>query len=154
MSDVVSQVDLDGGVLVGHDGSATAARAVQWAATHAAAVHVPLHVLRAWSLTTAPTPPTQELGYVPPLADYEAAVRDELAADVAALDLDCEVHLHVVHAATAQALLDAAEGADLLVVGRRGRGGFRGLVFGSTADQAVRHAPCPVTTVPVHPEDE
>lgn len=153
MSEVVGEVNLDGGVLVGHDGSATAGEAVRWAATQAAALGRPLHVLRAWTMTTAPTPPTRKLGYVPPLADYEAAVRDELAEDVAALGLEGDVELHVVHGPTAHALLSAARGADLLVVGRRGGGGFRGLVFGSTADQAVRHAPCPVVTVPVDPAD-
>ena len=36
----------------------------------------------------------------------------------------------------------------MLVVGARGRGGFRGLKFGSTADQAVRYSPVPVLVVP------
>ncbi len=46
-------------------------------------------------------------------------------------------------------LLHAAQKADLLVVARRGSGGFRGLGFGSTADQVARHSPCPVVVVPV-----
>ena len=51
--------------------------------------------------------------------------------------------------APSPALLHAAAGAHLLVVARRGAGGFRGLGFGSTADQVVRHSPCPVVVVPV-----
>jgi nucleotide-binding universal stress UspA family protein len=39
-------------------------------------------------------------------------------------------------------------------VGTRGAGGFRGLGFGSTADQVVRHAPCPVVVVPVSHEHD
>ena len=66
-----------------------------------------------------------------------------------ALGLDCQLELHVVHAQSSKALLHAATGAELLVVGRRGAGGFRGLGFGSTADQVARHAPCPVVIVPV-----
>lgn len=151
MSEVVDHLHVDGGVVVGYDGSDCAAGAVRWAARQALALDAPLHVVRAWSMATAPTPPTSALGYVPPMGDFEAAVAEELAADVDALGIHGEVHLHVVHEGTAKALLEAAEGADLLVVGRRGRGGFRGLGFGSTADQVVRHARCPVVTVPADP---
>lgn len=151
MGEVDDGIHLEGGVLVGHDGSASAGQAVRWAAEHAAALGKPLHVLRAWSITDAPTPRTREGGYVPPLDDWEEAVREQLADDIAALDLPGEVELHVVHGGSARSLIAAAQGADLLVVARRGEGGFRGLGFGSTADQVVQHAPCPVITVPRDP---
>ena len=54
----------------------------------------------------------------------------------------------MLHGAATRRLLEAAEHAELLVVGSRGAGGFRGLRFGSTADQVVRYAPCPVVVVP------
>jgi nucleotide-binding universal stress UspA family protein len=109
-----------------------------------------LLVVRAWSITSAPRPTTASPGYVPPITDFEQAVRQRLEADVASLDLPeaCKVHCHVLHAAPARALLNTAEHADLLVVAARGIGGFRGLMFGSTADQVTRHAPCPVTIIP------
>ena len=50
MVDVVRKVTLQGGVLVGHDGSAAAGEGVRWAAGLAAALGEPLHVLRAWAL--------------------------------------------------------------------------------------------------------
>lgn len=153
MAEVVREVRLDGGVLVGHDGSAASDDGVRWAATLAARLAEPLHVLRAWGMLNAPTPRTKEGGYIPPLADWEVAVHEEFAAQVGRLDLACEVHLHVAHEGSAKALLVAAEGASILVVGRRGAGGFRGLGLGSTADQVVRHAPCPVVVVPVDAHD-
>lgn len=149
MAEVVDEVELDGGVLVGYDGSGAAEEAVRWAAGIAARLGEPLHVLRAWGMLNAPTPATKEGGYIPPLVDWEAAVRDELEAQVGRLDLACEVRLHLAHAQSAKALLHAARGASMLVVARRGAGGFRGLGFGSTADQVARHAPCPVVIVPV-----
>jgi nucleotide-binding universal stress UspA family protein len=149
MGDVANAVTLEGGVLVGHDGSTAASEAVRWAADLAAALGEPLHVLRAWALLNAPQPPSKVGGFIPPMKDWEAAVKDDLARDVAALGLTGDVHLHVAHAQSAAALLGAARGARMLVVARRGAGGFRGLGFGSTADQVVRHAPGPVVVVPV-----
>jgi nucleotide-binding universal stress UspA family protein len=47
----------------------------------------------------------------------------------------------------AQVLLTAAEGADLLVLGHRGRGVLLSALLGSIGLQCVLHAPCPVTIV-------
>ncbi len=57
------------------------------------------------------------------------------------------VEYHVVHSPSPQALLSASRGADVLVVGHRGRGGFSGLMLGSVAEQCVRHAVCPILVV-------
>ena len=149
MNEVVNEIEITGGVLTGHDGSAASEEALRWAAGLATRLGEPLHVLRAWGMLNAPAPPTKQGGYIPPLVDWEEAVREELTAQVGGLGLECELQLHVVHAQSAKALLHAAEGAELLVVSRRGAGGFRGLGFGSTADQVARHAPCPVVIVPV-----
>ena len=144
MAEVVKQVDLDGGVLVGYDGSAASEAALRWASGIARRLDEPLHVLRAWGMLNAPVPATKQGGYIPPLSDWQDAVRDELEAQIGLMGLDCELRLHVAHDQSSAALLHAARGAHLLVVARRGAGGFRGLGFGSTADQVVRHSPCPV----------
>jgi nucleotide-binding universal stress UspA family protein len=140
----------EGGVVVGHDGSGCAQEALQWAAGLAERAHWPLHVVRAWRIATAPQPPTWEAGFVPPITDYEQAVQADLEADVAALlgaERASTVSCHVVHAPPVRALIEAAQAADLLVVGARGRGGFAGLLLGSVSDQVTHHAPCPVTVV-------
>jgi nucleotide-binding universal stress UspA family protein len=49
-------------------------------------------------------------------------------------------------------LLEEAADADLLVVGSRGLGGFRGLLLGSVSQQCAHHAPCPLVIVPHHRE--
>lgn len=145
-----SGVTLDGGILVGHDGSEASGRAVSWAADLARRLGTRLHVLRAWSLTNAPRPESMELGYVPPPEDFEQAVLDRLGHDVETLGLPegCQIELHAVRGQSSHKLLEAAAGAEMLVVGARGAGGFRGLGFGSTADQVVRNAPCPVIVIP------
>jgi nucleotide-binding universal stress UspA family protein len=48
----------------------------------------------------------------------------------------------------AKVLLDAANGAELLVVGSRGHGTFAGILLGSVSQHCVQHAPCPVVVVP------
>jgi len=72
-------------------------------------------------------------------------VIDQALGAVDVDDLEVERIVTIGHAA--QGLCDAARGADLLVVGARGLGGFRGLLVGSVTHQVVGHAPCPVLVV-------
>ena len=69
----------------------------------------------------------------------------EDAGDAAAgLDVETVVR----EGAPVGVLLEEAQDADLLVVGSRGLGGFRGLLLGSVSQQCAHHAPCPVVIVP------
>jgi nucleotide-binding universal stress UspA family protein len=148
-SGVAESVQIDGGILVGHDGSECAQDAVRWAGELAHRAGLALHVLRAWSMTSAPRPGSWTPGYVPPMEEWAAAVHDELCRHVQAVGVDASVPVtcHVVHRSPAKGLIESAAGADLVVVGARGRGGFGGLLLGSTSDQVVHHAPCPVTVI-------
>jgi nucleotide-binding universal stress UspA family protein len=58
------------------------------------------------------------------------------------------VTVRAVTGLPAEALLQAAEGADMLVVGSRGAGGFKRLLLGSVSTQVTRHASCPVVVIP------
>lgn len=147
--DVTESVQIGGGILVGHDGSDCAQHALRWAGELARRADMDLHVVRAWSMTSAPRPASWSPGYVPPMEDWSAAVLEELGKHVGAASLDPAVRVacHAVHRSPAKALVETAAGADLLVVGARGRGGFGGLLLGSVSDQCVHHAPCPVTVI-------
>lgn len=67
---------------------------------------------------------------------------------------DVEVEEDVVRAKPRQRLLEWSERAALLVVGGRGRGGFTGLLLGSTSQAMLHHAHCPVMVVRPEPEDD
>jgi nucleotide-binding universal stress UspA family protein len=58
-----------------------------------------------------------------------------------------EIERRVVEGRPAAVLVDESRGADLLVVGSRGHGGFTGLLLGSVSQQCAHHAKCPVVIV-------
>ncbi len=63
-----------------------------------------------------------------------------------------EIERRVVEGRPAAVLVDESQGADLLVVGSRGHGGFTGLLLGSVSQQCAHHAACPVVIVHRKPE--
>jgi nucleotide-binding universal stress UspA family protein len=138
-------------VVVGVDGSEGSGEALRWAAGEARARNAKLHAVLAWES------PVQVFGAVwaipseHDMAEYERLARERLDAvldaDPALLD-GLEVERSAVHGAPAAVLIEAAAGADELVVGTRGHGGFVGLLLGSVGQQCTHHAPCPVVIVP------
>lgn len=141
-----------GAIVAGYDGSADSAVALAWAAEQARLTMRPLHVVRAWKLSTAMPEMDIPFGTVPSWEECAEAMRESVAKAMADLDLrGVEAHAHVLHGSPSNVLLAAAEGAGLLVVAKRGGGGFAGLAMGSVAEQAVRHAAC--TVVVVRPQE-
>lgn len=139
-----------GPIVVGHDGSDFADQALRWALELAQRAHMPVTIVRAWTMRTAPKPKTQEFGYVPPASDFAAAVRerlDEQTRDLLAQYPEVEVSFTVERGQPATVVVEASRGASLLVVGPRGLGGFKGLLLGSVSEHAVGTAPCPVVVV-------
>ena len=99
--------------------------------------------------------PATGMGLVPyPTAEDFAALEqaarealDETLAEVVGKEAGVPVEAKLVKANPAEALVEAAANADLLVVGSRGHGGFAGLLLGSVSQQCAHQAPCPVVIV-------
>ena len=133
-------------VVVGVDGSAASKDALRWAADYAALVGGELRAVTAWQWPVSmgmamPLPEDYN-----PLDDARAAL-DKTISEVLGDAPAVAVTVHVVEGAPTLALIDASDGAALLVVGSRGHGGFTGLLLGSTSEHCARHAPCPVVVV-------
>lgn len=137
-------------VVIGYDDSDFSREALRKGLWLAGKLGAKARVVRAWTISNAPSPASWEPGYVPPVEDFAAAVRDELQAQVAPLlsdHPDVEVSLEVPHGAAGRELIKASVGAQIVVVGTRGLGGFSGLLLGSVSDQVVEHAACDVLVV-------
>ncbi|GAB3144550.1 universal stress protein [Amycolatopsis stemonae] len=126
-------------VVTGIDGSEAGARVLAAALAEARARHASLVVLHAWADTP---PPRQD-----PRCVTEAGQRllgerllDQETGDVALEQV-------VVHAHPRRELIERSGAAQLVVLGDRGRGGFPGLLLGSTGQALLHHAACPVLLV-------
>lgn len=146
-------------IVVGFDGSAPALAALRWAADEAALRGVELHVLRAWDLTQELAALLSQHGMaegVPAEAEVAGIVQARLEHDVAAAlpaDHPATVRCRAGEAHPVALLVEAAAGADLLVLGPRGRGRVASLLLGSVTLACVQQAPCPVVVAhaPAHP---
>jgi nucleotide-binding universal stress UspA family protein len=137
-------------VVVGIDGSEHAGRALHWAVEEARLRGAELTVVHAVPFPFDLTHPV--LAPQPTEDELHAIGRKVIDEALAGSDVDdLEVERLVRIGAAAHWLCSAARGADLLVVGSRGLGGFRGLLVGSVTHQVVGHAPCPIlVVVPEH----
>jgi len=132
-------------VIAGTDGSPESVRAVQWAAREAALRGTSLQILAVPSLPPRMTGSPATQGTVTGTVEeatsesLDAAARD---AAQAAPGLAVETHLRA--GSPAQELVEAGNGALMLVVGSRGAGGFSALILGSVSRYVATHAACPV----------
>jgi nucleotide-binding universal stress UspA family protein len=135
-------------VVVGVDGSDHAQHALRWAVEEARRRGAQLDVVTAWQLPyNSGLPATAAIDPIVFERIAEHALRDALT-DEDLTGLAGEVGRRVVLGHPADVLLDAAAGADLLVVGSRGHGAFKRAVIGSVATHVSHHADCPVVVVP------
>ncbi|CAL9463618.1 Universal stress protein [Actinosynnema sp. ALI-1.44] len=136
----------DGPVVVGVDGSPTGQAAIPFAFRAAASRNAPLVAVHAWS--DVPTTAWDLLYDWPTIQEQQYKALTERLAEYQAQYPTVPVEQVVVCDRPVHTLLDQAENAQLVVVGSRGRGGFRGLLLGSTGQALIHHATCPVAIVP------
>jgi nucleotide-binding universal stress UspA family protein len=146
-----SDEEVEQTIIVGVDGSDGGAMALEFAAEEAALRTVRLRVVSAWEIPTA----AYSAGAVPPLdpATLDAfrlraeEIAEEAVKTAKKLQPSLEADAVTMVGQPADALLGQGAEADLIVVGRRGLGGFRSLLLGSVSQQVVQHATCPVVVV-------
>ncbi|MEU3265035.1 universal stress protein [Streptomyces bacillaris] len=137
-----------GRIVVGVDGSDPSIKALHWAVRQAELTGDTVEAVNSWEY-----PATSWASMMPGLPEdfdpqalatvslneaLEEALGEEGAAKVTKV---------VVIGTPAQTLLDRARGANLLVVGARGRSGLKATLLGSVSLHVTQHAPCPVTVV-------
>ena len=137
------------GVVVGVDGSPGSAAALLFALEEARLRGTTLHVVWAWQVPAMTYTGDAGVGIADLSAEVETQAGKALDAALADLDVgDVPLEEHVLEGHPAGVLLDAGAGADLLVVGSRGQGGFARLLLGSVGHEVAQHAPCPTVIVP------
>jgi nucleotide-binding universal stress UspA family protein len=135
-------------IVVGVDGSTASERAAQWAAAEAERRRAAVDVVHAWMTPYPLSPPDYFLDPAPFEAQGAEILDHAMRSLVASGHVAIDPRLVLVREYPSKALVHVAEGAALLVVGSRGRGGFSGLLLGSVSQNCVHHAPCPVGVIP------
>jgi nucleotide-binding universal stress UspA family protein len=137
-------------IVVGVDGSDGSKAALRWALRQAGLTGAAVQAVIAWHY------PAMAGGYGwAPVSAMDAGDFAEIAAkklaEVIAEEADpassVRVSTSVVEGSAAQVLLEAAKGAELLVVGSRGHGGFSGALLGSVSQHCAHLSPCPIVII-------
>lgn len=140
-------------IVVGVDGSEAANIALERAVWEA----------ERWQakLTAVATVNTSSIAWMPG-AGYSVDVLDdvrtglEIVVEKATEGYDIDVRTHALEGNPAALMAEFSTAVDLLVIGTRGRGGFAGLLLGSTSQAILHHSTCPVMVVPkrIRPGDD
>jgi nucleotide-binding universal stress UspA family protein len=138
-------------IVVGVDGSEGGAAALEFAAGEAAFREARLRILSAWQIPAAvygaEFAPPPDPGTLDSFRVAAEQVADDAFSAAKKLQPSLEGEALAVQGQAADVLLAQASDATLIVVGRRGLGGFRSLLLGSVSQQVVQHASCPVVVV-------
>ena len=132
---------------VGVDGSDPSKAALAWAIRQGRLTGATVEAVIAWELPVNYGTPAP---LMPPRTDFEETATEVITlaiADVSSPDDQVTIRRKVVEGNAPRTLLDASAGADLLVVGSRGHGGFVEALLGSVGQHCVHHATCPVVVI-------
>lgn len=138
-----------GRIVVGVDGSETSRLALHWAVEEARVRHARVEAVLTWH-----PPYVGGYPYTGGAIDAEVlegtarSTLDEAVTSVDTSGLAQPIDSIVALGDPAAVLVDAAAGADLLVVGSRGLGGFAGVLLGSVGHHVAHHAACTVVVIP------
>lgn len=128
-------------IVAGVDGSESSKAALAWAVRQAELTGAVVEAVIAW-----PLPATFGLIPLRHMGSLNTALKT-LADSVSSIGAPAEVGSRVMVGRAATVLVKASSGADLLVLGSRGRGAFTGTLLGSVGVHCVRHARCPVVVI-------
>jgi len=143
-----------GGVVVGVEGPTHAQDALAVAFASAAARKSTLTVLHAWKLQSPYDDIVSSRVALDEWRKQATDMLEQVLREWREAYPEVEVELDLRHQYTAPALVGATEGADLIVLGRRGHGAPLGLHLGSTARPLIRESRCPVEIAPPHPAQD
>jgi nucleotide-binding universal stress UspA family protein len=148
-----------GTIVVGVDDSREARVALRWALGEARTHGSKVIAVHAWAVPATGAAPLVGPLVVMEEQTGERAAREQLNAivrEVAAGAGSVEIERVAAEGSAHKVLIDIARSAhaDLLVVGKRGHDGFRGLLLGSVASALTRHAPCPLAVIPGPERDD
>jgi nucleotide-binding universal stress UspA family protein len=137
-------------IVVGADGSPSSLSALRWAIRQAGLTGATVDAMIAWHYPAsaggygwAPT----GMGTAFDFKENAEKVLGDAIGKVCDPSSGVPVRALIVEGNAAQVLLDASDGADLLVVGSRGHGGFTEALLGSVSQHCVHHAHCPVVVI-------
>ena len=143
-------LDRSGPVVVGVDGSEISTKATEWAFAEASARGTRLIAVHTWmdpqvQAAAAGIALTQEEWSQ--LEEQQRQTLSERLAGFSERYPNVEIERHVTRDRAVRALVEQSENAQLVVVGSHGRGGFTGMLLGSTSRALLQAAPCPVMVV-------
>ena len=133
-------------IVVGVDGSPQSKLALRWAAYLAETCGACIEAVMAWEYPATYGFSSSSVVNWDMQADYDKGLSATIDAAFGP-DRPFGLRMTVREGNAARVLLDASDGATMLVVGSRGHGGFAGVLLGSVSAYCTDHARCPVVVV-------